>query len=66
MAAYGRKGVRDQLLEVIWEGIYVDRTLNVNEVIEDIVSYLSTQEAKQILRTYKMADLNITKHTECK
>lgn len=50
------KGVNEQLLEVIWERVYLDKTLNINEVVEDLVSYLSVKEAKRILHVYEVED----------
>lgn len=48
--------IHKQLLETIWDGIYLDKTLNVNEVIEDLVSYLSVKEAERILQIYRNGD----------
>jgi len=46
------KGVHEQLLEVIWDMVYLDKTSNINEVIEDLVSYLSVKKATRILHIY--------------
>jgi len=56
MRTCNAKGIHRQLLETIWEGIYLERTLNVNDVIEDLVSYLGVEKARQILQVYRTAD----------
>jgi len=56
MRTYNAKDIHKQLLEAIWGGVYLERTLNLNEVIEDLVSYLSTEEAKHILRIYRIRE----------
>ena len=56
MKTYKAKAIHQQLLETIWEGIYLDKTLSVNEVIEDLVSYLSDKEAERMLHIYKRGD----------
>jgi len=57
MRTYDTKDVHKWLLEAIWEGLYLEKTLDVNQVIEDLVSYLGVEEARQILHIYQTADL---------
>lgn len=65
MATYRSKRIYRQLSEVIWDGIYLSKTLDVNEVIEDLVSHLSVEKAKQILYIYSRGALAITNGAEC-